>query len=70
MQNQQEFEIQRRIAQQEKNLLITRTPVCAGIMKLSAPPETPSLYENNRFCRIKPTPVIKAFNVLKPAESD
>ena len=52
--------------QQEKNPLITRTPVCAGIMKLSAPPETPSLYTDNRRCNIRPTPVIKTFNVLKP----
>ena len=52
--------------QQEKNPLITRTPVIAGIMKLSAPPETPSLYTDNRRCNIRPTPLIKTFNVLKP----
>lgn len=46
MQNQSEFDKQRKIIQKQKNPLISQTPVLAGIMRDNLPPETPFLTSN------------------------
>ena len=66
MQNQNEFEQQRKLLNQQKNPLISQTPVLAGVMRDSAPPETPFLTSDGGAL-VNQTPVMKRFSVFRPS---
>ena len=66
MQNQSEYENQRKIIHMQKNPLISQTPVLAGVIRDGAPPETPFLTSEGGAL-VNQTPVMKRFSILRPA---
>ena len=55
--------------QKYKNPLKSKTPLLAGVIKESAPPETPFLTADGEP-KDDSTPVMQSFSVLKPATSE
>ena len=60
-----EFQQQRRRQMQQKNPLVTCTPVMAGVRLKDLPPETPFLQSNGQTM-INRTPIMRRFNVNGP----